>query len=168
MPRRSRPSMASRRRTAKIEATPARRAAGEKAASLLPAIERARSRKICVVTPDPLRDRDRRADRREIDPVAGYERPPDTASAARGRRRSAKSKSRRRPWMMSRARIRRTRLLTGRVDLGALTAEFLSLGLDPYPEKPGVEFEDTRGPAGAGGEPPRPAGRLEGEAGPRG
>ncbi|MCP8938347.1 DUF177 domain-containing protein [Alsobacter sp. SYSU M60028] len=28
----------------------------------------------------------------------------------------------------------------GRVDLGALTAEILSLGLDPYPRKPGASF----------------------------
>jgi hypothetical protein len=28
----------------------------------------------------------------------------------------------------------------GQIDLGALTAEFLALGLDPYPRKPGVAF----------------------------
>jgi uncharacterized metal-binding protein YceD (DUF177 family) len=28
----------------------------------------------------------------------------------------------------------------GHVDLGALTAEFLALGLDPHPRKPGVDF----------------------------
>jgi hypothetical protein len=28
----------------------------------------------------------------------------------------------------------------GRIDLGVLTAEYLSLGLDPYPRKPGVAF----------------------------
>ena len=32
-------------------------------------------------------------------------------------------------------------LIDGRIDLGVLTAEFLALGLDPYPRKPGVEFE---------------------------
>ncbi|HEY7384006.1 MAG TPA: DUF177 domain-containing protein [Beijerinckiaceae bacterium] len=31
-------------------------------------------------------------------------------------------------------------IVGGRIDLGALTAEFLSLGLDPYPRKPGVDF----------------------------
>lgn len=31
-------------------------------------------------------------------------------------------------------------LVGDRVDLGAVTAEFLALGLDPYPRKPGVEF----------------------------
>lgn len=31
-------------------------------------------------------------------------------------------------------------LVDGRVDLGAITAEFLALGLDPYPKKPGAEF----------------------------
>lgn len=32
-------------------------------------------------------------------------------------------------------------IVNGRIDLGALTAEFLALGLDPYPRKPGVDFE---------------------------
>ena len=36
-------------------------------------------------------------------------------------------------------------LVGDRIDLGAITAEFLALGLDPYPRKPGVAFEE--GPA---------------------
>jgi uncharacterized metal-binding protein YceD (DUF177 family) len=32
-------------------------------------------------------------------------------------------------------------LVGDRIDLGAITAEFLALSLDPYPRKPGVEFE---------------------------
>jgi uncharacterized metal-binding protein YceD (DUF177 family) len=32
-------------------------------------------------------------------------------------------------------------IVDGRIDLGALTAETLSLSLDPYPKKPGVAFE---------------------------
>jgi hypothetical protein len=32
-------------------------------------------------------------------------------------------------------------LIGGRVDLGALATEFLILGLDPYPRKPGVIFQ---------------------------
>jgi hypothetical protein len=31
-------------------------------------------------------------------------------------------------------------IVGGSVDLGALTAEFLALGLDPHPRKPGVDF----------------------------
>jgi hypothetical protein len=31
-------------------------------------------------------------------------------------------------------------VIDGRIDLGALTAEFFALGLGPYPRKPGVEF----------------------------
>ena len=31
-------------------------------------------------------------------------------------------------------------LVDGKIDLGALSAEFFALGLDPYPRKPGVEF----------------------------
>ncbi len=32
-------------------------------------------------------------------------------------------------------------LIDGKIDLGALTAEFLALGLDPYPHKPGEVLE---------------------------
>jgi hypothetical protein len=33
-------------------------------------------------------------------------------------------------------------IVDGRIDLGALAAEFLALALHPYPRKPGVEFEE--------------------------
>jgi uncharacterized metal-binding protein YceD (DUF177 family) len=33
-------------------------------------------------------------------------------------------------------------LVDGRVDLGAITAEFLALGLDPYPKKPGAALSE--------------------------
>jgi len=32
-------------------------------------------------------------------------------------------------------------IVDGKIDLGALAAEFLTLSLDPYPRKPGVAFE---------------------------
>ncbi len=32
-------------------------------------------------------------------------------------------------------------IVAGHIDLGAVTAEFLALGLDPYPRKPGARFE---------------------------
>jgi hypothetical protein len=32
-------------------------------------------------------------------------------------------------------------LIDGRIDLGAIASEFLTLALDPYPRKPGVAFE---------------------------
>jgi Large ribosomal RNA subunit accumulation protein YceD len=31
-------------------------------------------------------------------------------------------------------------VIDGKIDVGALAAEFFALGLDPYPRKPGVEF----------------------------
>lgn len=31
-------------------------------------------------------------------------------------------------------------IVDGKIDLGALAAEFMALGLDPYPRKPGAEF----------------------------
>jgi uncharacterized metal-binding protein YceD (DUF177 family) len=36
-------------------------------------------------------------------------------------------------------------IVDGTIDLGALTAEFLVLGLDPYPRKPGVDFAHEGG-----------------------
>lgn len=41
-------------------------------------------------------------------------------------------------------------IVGGRVDFGALTAEFLALGIDPYPRKPGISFEPVRAGADAG------------------
>lgn len=35
-------------------------------------------------------------------------------------------------------------IVNGRIDFGALTAEFLALGLDPYPRKPGIAFEERQ------------------------
>ena len=37
-------------------------------------------------------------------------------------------------------------LVDGKIDLGALAAEFFALGLDPYPRKPGVAFEPPAEP----------------------
>jgi uncharacterized metal-binding protein YceD (DUF177 family) len=36
-------------------------------------------------------------------------------------------------------------LVNGAVDLGAIAVEFLMLGIDPYPRKPGVVFESPEG-----------------------
>jgi hypothetical protein len=47
-------------------------------------------------------------------------------------------------------------LIDGRIDLGALASEFLTLALDPYPRKPGVAFD---APA-AEPEPETPFSRL--------
>jgi hypothetical protein len=35
-------------------------------------------------------------------------------------------------------------IVEGKIDLGALAAEFMILGLDPYPRKPGVDFAPSR------------------------
>lgn len=37
-------------------------------------------------------------------------------------------------------------LVDGTVDVGAVVAEFLALGLDPYPRKPGVKFKGPAAP----------------------
>ncbi len=41
-------------------------------------------------------------------------------------------------------------LIDGKIDLGALASEFLTLGLDPYPRKPGAKL-DLAGAAGTPG-----------------
>ena len=47
-------------------------------------------------------------------------------------------------------------IVNGQIDLGRLTAEFLALGLDPYPRRPGVDFA----PEGEGDEKPSPFAAL--------
>jgi hypothetical protein len=37
-------------------------------------------------------------------------------------------------------------IIDGKIDLGALAAEFLALNLDPYPRKPGVAFASAEAP----------------------
>jgi hypothetical protein len=37
-------------------------------------------------------------------------------------------------------------IIDGRIDLGALAEEFLTLGIDPYPRKPGVAFAEPAEP----------------------
>jgi uncharacterized metal-binding protein YceD (DUF177 family) len=39
-------------------------------------------------------------------------------------------------------------IVDGKIDIGALAAEFFALGLDPYPRKPGVAFEQPAAPEG--------------------
>lgn len=36
-------------------------------------------------------------------------------------------------------------IVDGRIDLGAITAEFVALGIDPHPRKPGSVFEEAGG-----------------------
>lgn len=40
-------------------------------------------------------------------------------------------------------------IVGGAIDVGALAAEFLALGIDPYPRKPGAVFEPPAEPDGA-------------------
>jgi hypothetical protein len=41
-------------------------------------------------------------------------------------------------------------LVDGTVDLGAIASEFLVLGIDPYPRKPGVDFAQPQQGEAAG------------------
>jgi uncharacterized metal-binding protein YceD (DUF177 family) len=48
-------------------------------------------------------------------------------------------------------------IINGRIDLGALASEYLALGLDPYPRRPGARFDPVIEDAG---EPPSPFAAL--------
>jgi uncharacterized metal-binding protein YceD (DUF177 family) len=52
-------------------------------------------------------------------------------------------------------------IVDGRIDLGAITAEFLTLGLDPYPRKPGASFDATGFELPAEGQPASPFAALQ-------
>jgi uncharacterized metal-binding protein YceD (DUF177 family) len=53
-------------------------------------------------------------------------------------------------------------IVSGKIDLGAVMAEFLALGLDPHPRKPGVSFEAVA-PEGVADSPFAALGKLKGE-----
>jgi uncharacterized metal-binding protein YceD (DUF177 family) len=53
-------------------------------------------------------------------------------------------------------------IVNGEIDLGTLASEFLALGLDPYPRKPGVEF-DYRDPRDVEDSPFAALNKLKGE-----
>jgi hypothetical protein len=83
----------------------------------------ARVRQICVVTLDAFD-----ADVSESVDVTFAEPRPPAAEVARHQTE------------LSRDRDLPDDIVEGKIDLGALTAEFLALGVDPYPRKPGVLF----------------------------
>jgi hypothetical protein len=55
-------------------------------------------------------------------------------------------------------------LVGNSIDLGALTVEFLALGLDPYPRKPGASF-DYADPKDEDSSPFAALARLKGDPG---
>jgi hypothetical protein len=80
----------------------------------------------CVVTLEPIESEIEEAIDLTFVPAAGRERSgiPEEASPATAGGREDDIET----------------LVNGTVDLGALAAEFLLLGIDPYPRKPGAEF----------------------------
>lgn len=57
-------------------------------------------------------------------------------------------------------------IVHGQIDLGALAAEFLILGLDPYPRKPGAVFEPVIQPPDPADHPFAALGSLKGSGSP--
>jgi uncharacterized metal-binding protein YceD (DUF177 family) len=111
---------------------------------------RARVTQICVVTLDPF-------DSEIIEPIDVKFAPADVSAgsnpaisqgaANRARRRAPQFDCMPPSTAESEGEDPSDPIVDGHIDLGALLAEFLALGLDPYPRKPGVEFEEPR-PAG--------------------
>jgi hypothetical protein len=101
---------------------------------------RARVTQICVVSLDPF-------DSEIVEPI-DVKFAPMTAPLVEDERRAAKAAPRRRspppvmptPSSELGGEDAPDPIIDGRVDLGALVAEFLVLALEPYPRKPGVEF----------------------------
>jgi cell division septation protein DedD len=108
---------------------------------------RARVTQICVVTLDPF-------DSEIVEPIDVRFAPatvpveagrPAAGMASRRRRRGARLKDTAAaavPAVEWEGEDPPDPIVDGRIDLGALAAEFLALALDPYPRKPGVEFEE--------------------------
>jgi hypothetical protein len=112
---------------------------------------RARVTQICVVTLDPF-------DSEIVEPI-DVKFAPATVPASAGMPAGTASRRRRRGARledMAAAAVPAVEwegedppdpIFDGRIDLGALVAEFLALALDPYPRKPGVEFEEPEAAA---------------------
>lgn len=88
---------------------------------------KARVGQTCVVTLDPIENEVRETVDLVFAPAAE---PDDMAPGARRPRQKGEPPE---------------PLHNGIVDLGAIATEFLILGLDPYPRKPGVEFTQSAG-----------------------
>jgi hypothetical protein len=106
---------------------------------------RARITQICVVTLDPF-------DSEIVEPIdvkfapalAGVTATATrTAAGRRTRGRTAEAAEAPAPIFEFKAEDRPDPIVDGQIDLGTLVAEFLALGLDPYPRKPGVKFEEA-------------------------
>ena len=111
---------------------------------------RARIAQICVVTLDPFESEIVEPIDVKFAPVQASHAPPPVASqgaGARSRRRAAEAEDLAPPKAEHEGEDPPDPIVGGQIDLGALVAEFLALGLDPYPRKPGVEFEGPQAPA---------------------
>ena len=118
---------------------------------------RARLTRLCVVTLEPFET--------EIEEPVDVVFAPDSARPARGHVTTGRVPDEETDLAALAAPDPPDPIVDGRIDLGALTAEFVALGLDPYPRRPGVEFaggDAAAAPespfAGLAGRPPAPKG----------
>ena len=93
---------------------------------------RARLTRLCVVTLEPFET--------DIEEPVDVVFAPDSARPARGHVTTGRVPDEETDLAALAAPDPPDPIVDGRIDLGALTAEFVALGLDPYPRKPGVEF----------------------------
>ncbi len=124
---------------------------------------RARITQICVVSLDPFESEIVEPIDVKFAPIGANAAPAGSdrlsGSAARQHRRNAQLENAKTPAVEFEGEDPPDPIFDRRVDLGALISEFLALGLDPYPRKPGVEFEES--PVAASGPPDSPFAKLE-------
>jgi len=98
---------------------------------------RARATQTCVVTLEPFEARIAEPIDVEFEPEA----PPPVREPKQGERRGKATREAEDEEGMDDLDAPDA-IVDGKIDLGALAAEFLTLGIDPYPRKPGASFED--------------------------
>lgn len=103
---------------------------------------RARATQICVVSLEPFESE-------IVEPVDVEFEPSRTPKPARAEERTSRRRREARPPLEEDEEDMDDlnapdEIVDGKVDLGALASEFLTLGIDPYPRKPGVAFEEPK------------------------
>ena len=128
----------------------------------------------CVVTLQPVRTHiDEAIARRFVDQGPPQSPKDDAKAKAKAKGQQAKTKSKAKPkdefeetegWVDPNAEIYDS-LVDGKIDLGEVAVEQLSLALDPYPRAPGATFAGVAGEKAPEPEEPAPAGPFAALAG---
>lgn len=104
---------------------------------------RARATQVCVVTLEPFEAEIVEPVDVEFEPARAPKSPREADERMSRRRRDARPPAEEDEEGMDDLDAP-DQIVDGKVDLGALASEFLTLGVDPYPRKPGAAFEEPR------------------------